>query len=356
MIYTRKYIQFNDLVFDEFDMIREVDNSSTTFKVNSTEYSYSRGSYVAFKSGYLNPQETEISMTIRLNMNKLPCEMREFYSSFVIEQLNQPGKLWAIKNNTLVWAYAYVSSYSEIQDSPKDTLELDVDFVLYEGVWHKANRYKTFLTPFDICTFMDCLGYKEIPCKPLEEDCCVTCKTKPIAETGCLCCCPDITKEMALCYSKEQLQDMYKYGCSTNKYKIVYDCVLGEKLFGDTFDKVCSKTSCDGVIAGMFYSDTDIPTEGITIRLEGKMKNPYVEINGNGNYIEGEFDGTLVIHPNGDVYYGNDCCLQLIEPSWRVPSNMSYGWKVKPRNNRLIVHMGTCCAVCVYFEIDALTL
>lgn len=358
MIYTKKYIQFNDLVFDEYDMIREVDNSSATFRVNTTEYSNGNGSYVAFKENFLPVQESEVSMTIRLNMKKLPCEMREFYSSFVLEQMTQPGKLWAIKNNTLIWAYAYVSSYSEIQDVPHDTMELDIDFVLYEGVWHKANRYNTFLTPYDHCTFMDCLGYKELPCEKLsDEDCCTHCVPEPSVYKRCDCCCDKLTKDMALCYNRDILQEIYTKRCGMSQYKIVYDCIDGEKLFGWAGEKVCSKNSCDGVIAGMFYSDTDIPTSGVTIKLEGAMKNPYIEINGNGNSIEGEFNGTLLIKPNGDVYYGEEgCCTELIEPSWRVPAGMDYGWKVKPRNNRLIIQLGTCCAVCAYIEVDALTL
>ena len=365
MIFQRRYLQYNDLVFDGYDMISDF-NSEVSFKGSSTSYSFKHGSYRPFKANYLFVNERTVSMTITLNLKKLPCEYREYYVQFAIEELSKPGILWSIKNGEILWAVATVENVSEVINLRKDIYELDVSFIIPGGIWHKADKRKTFVLPYDVCLFMECKGYQTVyPCKESEgsDDCCDVCGETSVASTSdCHCCCVDeITADMALCYHLDDLQDFYT--CET-PYQLVYDCEKAEQYNRDDYlgQRICAADGCESsVIAGQIYSETDIPTEDVTIYLKGTMTNPWITINGNTNIIEGEYEGTLRIEPSGDVYYmTGDCdCETLLDPSvWIVPSGNVYGWTINPLNNSVVVRLNNCCqgAACVWIDADAITL
>ena len=112
------------------------------------------------------------------------------------------------------------------------------------------------------------------------------------------------------------------------------------------------------MISGRFYSETDIPTEDVTIIIDGKMHNPWITINGNTNIIEGDYEGALIIKSNGDVYYDNGCCEELLSPDvWVIPEQDNYGWTVNPGMNSITVMLNECCGrSCVYIQADAITI
>ena len=356
MIYKRHYIQYNDLVFDDLDMISE-DGIGVSFKVSESEYGFGHGSYVPHKRGYMFVQAGNASFTLTLKMKKLPCEERPFYERFAKAELMKPGKLWAVQDNTIVWAYAYLNGIRESQNSKKDELELDVDMALPEGVWHKADKQKTFLVPYDVCEFMNCYDFHDV--QPCMATSCCTCE-QPGSEKFCDCCddCNKVTKDMALCYNLNEIQNFYAR-CGSG-YRIVYDCAAADRLFNPMNEpigqKICALNS--PIIAGLLYSDTDIPTNGVRITIHGQMHNPYVEINGNGNYFMGDYDGYLIIEPDGSVYFTKDKCGEcgpLDVSTWVVPLGADFGWEVHQGNNKVIVDTGVCCPACAYFEVDSLT-
>lgn len=340
MIYKTHYIQYNDLVFH--DPVAE--DAEVSFKETSASYTFGHGDYSPNKGMFVEPRN--VSLNLRLRLKKIPCEYRQFYIDYVQGQLSEPGKLWAIKNNTLVWAYAKVQNYVESVDSGVNTLDIDVTFRLYEGVWHKADLQRTFLKPFDVCEFMDCEGFKEInPCESLDDSCCI-CSESPM-DIGCQCC-ECITKDMALCYHKDSLQDFFK--CDP-PYKILYSCADANRLFGKIGQKFCTD---NGLIVGKYYSTTNIPTRGITIRFSGEVNNPYIEINGNGNKIAGSYKD-LTIHADGSI--SNCDCEDVDVSNWRVPEGNDYGWEVHQGYNRINIETGNCgCYVCAYISDDPLTL
>lgn len=361
MYYEKKYLQFNDLVFDGYDMISDYDEP-VQYKGSSTAYSYGHGSYRAFKSDYLYVSERQVSMTITLKLKKIPCEYRKFYVQFAEQELSRPGRLWAIKNNEVLWAMAGTTNLRPIISGRQDEVVYDVEFVIPGGVWHKANGQKTFVLPYDVCSLMDCKGFEEYN----HCDCCVSCDDNKLYEAmrdRCGCCCDgDLTREMALCYHLDELQRFYS--CDT-PYQLVYDCEAADRFSTERAlgHKLCVKDICsDSVISGMFYSDTDIPTENMRITLTGDMVNPWIKINGNTNIIEGEYSGRLIIEPSGDVYYqekdGYEA--ELLDPSvWNVPSGNDYGWTIYPRINSVTVYMNKCCsqsgAACVYVDAESIT-
>lgn len=355
MIYGRKYVQFNDLVLDMFETVNET-SVSVGFKTNSQPYSYRHGSYLPLKTPYALASEQSISLTLRFSLKRLPCDMRQFYHSFVIEQLTTAGKLWAVQGEELVWAYAVISSFAEEPSRHKEEMEFSVDFLLPEGIWHKADLQKTFLKPFDICRFLDCYHYEEKqPCCDLN---CVSCVKE--LDVSCSCCnCNDVKKEWALCYNLDKLQEFYKKCLAP--FQIKYDCVQGQNFFGDDYlgERFCNKGDKSSIIAGQLYSTTDIPTTSFTILVHGEMSNPVITINDNSNIIKGEYDGLLIIYSNGDVYYQAESCSvpELVSvDNWEIPKGNSYGWTINPRNNRFIVETNRCCEVtCVYVQVDAIT-
>lgn len=363
MIYDKRYLQFNELVFDGYDMLSDY-SESTSFKGSSMAYSYGHGSYRPLKADYLFVEEKRVSMTLTLRTKKLPCEYRDFYIRFAEQELGKPGRLWAIKNNEIIWAWAVVTNLNPIVSGRADIVVLDVEFTIPGGVWHKADKLKTFLLPYDPCLFMECKKFKKVdPCeeKKTSGDCCLDCLVEKAMREAkkiekCDCCCDDqICNDMALCYHTNLLQAFY--GCET-PYQLVYSCEKAE-LFNDgepLGTKLCTKDACSNLIAGRFYSETDIPTTGVSITLIGKMKNPAVTINGNMNFIKGEYDG-LRIDADGSVYSHTECCDTLLSANvWGVPQGMDYGWTVYPQENKIVVDMGACCGKsCVYIRDDAIT-
>lgn len=359
MIYRRHYLQFNDLVFGEYELIDENDYD-VSFKSSSTEYGGRRhGSYMPMTSG-LVLKSGRVALTLTLDMKTLPCDMRKYYRRFVMSQINTPGKLWAVQDNTIIWAFAVLDSFSESVRSRKDTLTITLDFTLPEGVWHKADKQRTFVLPYDPCDFMDCYRFKDVdPCLQL-KDCCDCVEIHDAQEDNCCeCDCDAVEEEYALCYFSDY-QGLY--ACRQN-YRFVYDCEAGDRFFSDGFlgtRYIGQKLSGDcGIITGKLYSDTDIDTTDVSIMLHGVFKNPYIEINGNGNWIEGEYDGTLIINSDGSVYFGKlkcDACDPLDVDLWRVPEGMDYGWVIHPGYNKVRIETNSCCGTdTAYFDIGALT-
>lgn len=362
MRYDRRYVQFNDLVFDHVDMI-SADDLTVSFKRNDTPYTFKHGSYVPHRSRGVLAEASNFSMTITLKMKKLPCEIRKYYADFVRTQLAQVGRLWAVSNNKLIWAWAELQSFGEAQNVKKGTIEYDVDVYLPEGIWHKADGKKTFLHPWDVCDFLLCYGYQDID----TCDCCSTCgDTK---DAGCLCCeCNGLTEDMALCHHLDDLQSYY--GCEA-EFRIVYDCEAAER-FNDSISNYLGQKFCTetGLISGLLYSNTDLESDYVKIRIHGHVVDPEITINGNTNIITGEYDN-LLINPDGSVQYWYDCdeCKTIYTAevgAWVVPreDGMTYGWKIKPGNNSIRIDTGYCCdctddcchATCAYIETDPITL
>ena len=298
-----------------------------------------------------------VDLTLSFNLRGLPCEHRPFFIRFAKAQVTRAGKLWAIEDNTLLWAHAVIADYSSSVDSRTDTFEMDVSFDIPEGYWHKADKLKTYVLPWDICDFMECMNYHEVnPCR--EGDCC-NCRHGEKPKETCECCDCGVDKYEALCYFHDH-QRFYECGAA---YRIVYDCAAAEKYFRDWLSdehlgqKFCG--TCGKPAAGLLYSDTDIPTDDIKITIHGKVTNPSITINDNMNIIKGEFNGVLEIHPDGSVYAapeGCPCDVPLDTSAWVIPEGENYGWEVHQGNNSIIIENAACCDFCAYVEVGARTL
>lgn len=370
MIYEKRYVQFNDLVIDSYDMI-EYTESDLSFKYISHDKTFGHGNYAPFKRDYVFAEEASVSLTLRLHMKKLPCNERPFYRRFVISELSRPGKLWAVQNNELVWAYAVLTNKGEQYSYRKDLLVISVDFTLPEGIWHKADKQKTFLRDYDVCTFMDCYDFRDYdPCenlKKMDGNCCTVCGGADEHDAGCNCCvCDTICEDMALCFNQDRLQNVFNDCGDGIDFHIVYNCAKAQEFFGDEYigQKFCTKDSCTGIIAGLVYADTDIPTNDFTITLHGSLLSPSVTINGNTNVIEGDYteyqNGIMTIKSNGQAFFrSSDCCEdeEVAAGAWIIPQGNEYGWTLNPGNNRVVINTNSCCGVsCAYINVNGLTI
>lgn len=334
MFYVRKYIQFNDLVFDGYSMLSDADASNVSFSVSMKDYTFRNGSYAPLKKRVPRIEASSVSMTIHLEMKKIACDLQDFYRKFVVEELSKAGRLWAVQNKELVWAWAIPNSYSEQNNLIKRQLEIDVEFDLPEGIWHKADKQKTFLVDFDVCEFLRCKKYQKInPC----DNCCTVC---PPVESKLCCCCNDVCADTALCNREDLLEQVYA-NCS-HGFRVIYDCEAAERIFlNDSTPylgySLCRHSLCENLISGQLYSDTDIPTDNFKILFHGVTNNARITINGNTNVIEGEHTD-LIIDGSGTLYDSNG----LVEDisGWTVPDGNVYGWEIQPGYNSIVVDPG----------------
>lgn len=355
----RKYLQFNDLVIDDFDTLSSADLSGG-FKAETFEYSFAHGSYAPFKRAQQYASEQNLSLELTFDNRKLNCEQREQYKKFVFFSLSKPGRLWAIEGGRLLWAWAFVTDFSETYSTERHRMSLSVDFTLYEGVWHFASGRKTFFRPYDHCSYLDEYDFRE----PEKCDCsCLDC-IKPAVQGVCPSCvgdCDSLSAENSLCNaSKSKLEEFYNR-CG-GSYKIIYNCLAGLKIWGETEmlgQRICKKEICDSVIAGQLYNDTILETENATITLIGSFNNPVITINGNSARILGEYSGKLIVEPSGDIYYqNNECCeaVLLTPDAWEVPEGSHFGFYFHHGNNSIVVETNDCCSMsCAYIQVDSIT-
>lgn len=370
MYFEKRYLQFNDLVFDGVDMISDYDET-LQFKGSSIAYSYGHGSYMPLEDDYLYVSERPANMTLTLKLNKLPCEYREDYVRFAIQELSKPGKLWAIRGNEILWANARVNNLRPVNQNKQNIVVFDIEYLIPGGAWYKADKQRTFLLPYELCGLMECKGFAQynsvVSSRGGSKSYCEPCEDNKFVQRmaeECVCCsCDEITADMALGFHLNELQAFY--GCDT-PYQLVYDCVAAESFnlnpaFGQ---RICVDDICDDtVIAGQIYSETDIPTKEVSIVLMGDAKDPQITINDNTNIIKGEYHGKLTINASGDVYYTeNECCdAELLNPSvWDIPANMNYGWMIYPKFNKVIVETNICCSssgtACIYVDHSPITM
>ena len=352
---SRRYLQFNDLVIDGYKMLSDADLSGG-FKTETQEYSHGHGSYAPFRSSQYSTEQ-EVSMTLNLNTKKLSCEQREYYKDFVNLSLSRIGRLWAIDGKQLLWAWAFVQDFSEAQSALRNTYAINVNFVIYEGVWHKADPKKTFLKPYDLCNYLDCHDFRiQEPCGL--NDCCV-CATPAKKECPtCACECEFLSKDDSLCNMRNEMYEELNKFCSKG-YKFIYNCEAGKRIWSEDGERICKDDICKPIAAGQFYSDTILDTQGVTVTIDGVMHNPILTINKNSLKIMGDYEGILTILPSGEVYYETRCCevVKLDVEKTVIPHGSTLGFTVHHGNNGLILDTNNCCDMtCVFVKVDSITI
>lgn len=294
--YPRIYIQYNDLVFSGMSSVTSADLSGD-FKISTTEYPFQSGSYYggSFKNGDLVMSEQDLSLSLELPFIRLTRLQALDYHNYIMYNLSKPGRIWAIDTGgILIWAWAIPKHppYTEYSSSNGKTLSMNMDFLLPEGIWYKANTYNVFLQDYSLCDFKDCFG----------TDCSHSCNAqKPNENTKARLWC-DVTECMNWCHICWNPYD----NCET-PYRIIYNCNRGEEYYGTKTwgQEFMGDENC---LSGNFCSNT-IRTAKVQATLVGKYKNPKVTINDTTIQVMGTYDGRLVFTTDGKVlYYESDGC------------------------------------------------
>jgi len=359
MFQVRKYVQFNDLVIDSYDMLASADLSGG-FKTTTIPFSFTHGSYAPLKGREQFATEQSLSMTLNLNTKKLSCDQREFYKRYVQQNLLKVGRLWAVEGSQLLWTHAFVRDFSETYALEKHIVHIDIDLVLYEGVWHKADPRRTFLQPYDVCRFEEIHRFRD----PLACDCCLDCLTTESHCPSCLSDCEFLNAENSLCDMQADVISAFYNQCG-DSFRIIHNCEAGFKIWGAEWmlgHKLCKADLCKHLIAGEFYSDTLLDSRNVTITLIGRFENPRITVNGNTMVIKGEFGGRLTLNPSGDMFYEPDeCCpsMSRMHPinDLHIPKGNIFGFVVRNGMNQVLVETNNCCdPVCIFIKEERITI
>ncbi|MCL1925100.1 MAG: hypothetical protein FWF50_05905, partial [Defluviitaleaceae bacterium] len=186
-------------------------------------------------------------------------------------------------------------------------VHIDIDLVLYEGVWRQADERKTFLQPYNVCRFEEIHNFRDpIDC----ADCCLSCLPTADPCPNCLSDCEFLNRENSLCeMGTNAIRDFYNQ-CD-DSFRIIHNCEAGFNIWGEERmlgHRLCKADLCNHLIAGEFYSETLLDSRNVTITLLGAFENPNITINGNTMKIKGDFNGRLTLYPNGDMFYEPEGC------------------------------------------------
>lgn len=359
----RKYTQFNDLVFDDYDRTTDY---SATFRVETSPRVYSSGDIPLLRSGTQHVDAQSLSLVVKINIKSLVCDERVLVKQYILTNLNKPGRLWAVEGDEILWAWAVVEDMEEITDSDLNYIQLTLNFLIWEGVWHKADPMKTFFYPYRLCDFNACNDYQTVRsrCNPGGAEGCIECNGAcDSPATGCnRCHCNCEEPYLTLCGDRQEAVRGLHSACSP-EYRISYDCKLAnriwraEELLGQKF---CKSDWCDSMLTVRFYSDTIQDTTGVSFTIKGYVKNPYLALNGNSLQINGEYDGLLTVTGGGEVYYQLDSCCEPepLDPNMiSIPLGSTLGQTVHNGWNTLHIETNECCdMVCVFVKTDSITI
>jgi len=356
----RRYIQFRDLVLLGSNSVEAGDTPVTFKQPTSTDLGYKfNGSRIPNLCKTRSVEAQTLTLDINISYKGLTGrQMRQFHD-FVLSNLSGCGKIWAIDTGgTLIWAYAFVSSFTEQGVMPeKYTIKYSVDFLLWEGVWHKANPNKVYLQEYDVCDFRNSLNYDGT--QPECPNCeCLSCsKNEPCVKCDSLYDGDDV-ENLSLCENQDVLAKFYDE-CHA-QYKVVEDCggVIGPEDYAKTYGFQIALEACNNMIYREFFSDTVLDTQGIEIHVVGRFSDPVIDLNGNAIKVTGDFYGDLM-YSNGQWFYkpfskdnftGFDC----IAPSAIQGLNCSLSYTAMNGNNYLKITFASHDMVYAYISIDSL--
>lgn len=303
----KRYIQYNDLVFYGRKSIDE-QSESLSLRESKTPRTFANGSYVANRGDKSLIDNNSIRLKIALKTSNWSEEHVQGHYEFIMEQLMTPGKLWAINPGLqLVWCNAYVTSIQHSKNwvvTDDDYLVFDVDFDNPDGVWYKADEYKTFFEPYDNCDFLDlkasCLGKSRLCCsEPL------------ICNQHCDCCendCCDMDGMLDMCEANSDpkfLNDFFEE-CNSS-WRVVYNCEKAKK--NNSLKDLYPHTICDFCvtdnISGQFLSTTSLDSHKWSFAIMGKFKDPILRVNNVDTEIKGEYNGVLTFDYTGNIRYAS---------------------------------------------------
>lgn len=359
----RRFIQYNDLVFDGTESINSTPSETITTKYSSTEYLLQNGSYVATQDEQVLLKDDRITLDLAISTIDWDMYTVQSHVDFIKEQLITRGKLWAIDTGgTLIWTDVILDSYTPTYEwTLRDDgyIVFSVEFNNPSATWKKANGYTTWLMPYELCSYTSMLAscFKNSDCdscsNPVQDlkGYCDTCDA--------LCC--DLDDAISLCELRGEIEKDFFEKCNS-KWRVVHNCELARTYFGD--EKLWGQAFCDVCIDGTFvqnfYADTVLKSKNVTVTLQGKFKDPEIFINDISVILEGEYDGFIQISSNGRITYFSDpelpdCqCRNRISNSKLTLCSKEW-WKIHRGDNQLFVRGILSKNVCAFINYERLT-
>lgn len=362
----RRYIQFNDLVFQG---IKSIDEQSESFSLRESKVSrtFANGSYVANRGDKSLIDTNTITLTIAIQTSLWNEEQVRTHYEFIIDQLTSPGKLWAIQTGLqLVWCNAYVTSIQPRNQwvvTDDGYLVFEVEFDNPDGVWYKPKEPFTYLDDYELCSFI-CM---KAACRGRNKFCC----NVPVNRTRiCECCenkCDDMEDMIPMCDFKYDIQyynDFFEL-CN-GKWRVVYNCEK-PKLDGMGLNDLYPHTICDNcindVLTGEFLSETVLPSYKWSVAIMGKFEDPIISLNDSQIKLKGKYEGVVTINYRGEVRFAKSWDMMRYNYEKVSLANLTICDNaagepprvVKGRNKVSVVGVKSKSA-CVYIDYERITL
>ena len=362
-IRPKRFIQYNDLVFDGTESINSAPSFSISTKYYSEKYLLKNGDYVASDDEPLLNSYT-ISLDLAIRTSTWDLYQAQSHVDFIKEQLIHRGKLWAIDTGgQLVYANAILNTYSPTNEWTlgfDGYIQFTCEFNIYEGVWHKAKGEVTWLVPYNFCSFINIKSncYVNKDCTACELPSQIVDGTCNDCELGCC----ELKDAISLCEMTPELYKAFYKECSSD-YRVVHNCELGRETFGDErmLGEAYCDTCLDGQISYTFISDTVLNSKHNRITLYGSFKDPEITINDIKVKLNGVYNqGYITIDSNGKIYTYNDLkelkCGEAKEVDYNTLTFCdNEWWTIHSGANQITIRGITSNSVCVFVNYERLT-
>lgn len=351
---NRRYIQINDLVIDQFDMLADANNTRPN-KVSTQQLMLKHGIHFNVKRQEVLADAQSLSISLHLDIRKLEgAQDYDLYKQFVLQNLSRHGHIFAIEGRALIWTYFLIEQDAEIYSTHPDYVTIDVDLTLPWGFWIEADHRTIFFAPFDICDWNWAFNLRRLEeCK----ECTCVCKATVEECPWCIEQCEFLTIENSLCVRGWDALRTFIEDCDT-RYRLLHNCEARNRLWHRPEDlyefSYCANPEETSIIATTFQGHTTLTTSIVTLILDGHFVDPIIEFNSIRIQIMGEFNGRLVIRSNLTwLYCGEDC----VEKEGVIfPISGGLELYVVNGSNRIVVDSGECCAVnCVRVNYRPIT-
>lgn len=355
---NRRYIQFNDLVIDQYDMLGGASNTRT-FKQTTAPYYAKHGSHYFVQNTEVLTSEQSLSVSIHLDLRKLRGNDRDLYKKYVLMNLAQNGRIFAIEGKNLIWTFAIVASHSEVYSSNADHVTIDVDFILPWGYWIEADSRSIFFAPFDLCDWNASFNLEN---NQFCVDCTCACKDEKEPCAWCISQCEFLTIENSLCVRAREVLQTFITDCDT-RYRIIQNCEARRRLWHRERDlyefSYCRMPSDSRMLATKFKGNTVLTSHLVTLILDGEFNDPVIQLNSVKFQIKGHFIGRIIIRNNLTATFisSEDCgCEEGGIPFEDIILEAGFELYVKNGNNKIVIDTGVCNQVnCVRVNYRPIT-
>lgn len=361
----RRFIQYNDLVFEGTESINSAPSETITTKYASTEYMFQNGSLATTNGRQVLIKDDKISLDLAIRTTDWDMINIQAHQDFIKDQLLTRGKLWAIDTGgQLIWADCILDSYTPTYEwTMRDDgyIQFQVSFTNPSGVWRKANGYTTWLLPYASCSFVNMIAscFVNATCQSF-------CMESSIIKGTCEDClhgCCDLSNALSLCELSEEVMTDFYDKCNS-KWRIVHNCELGRETFGD--ERLWGEAHCDlcvdGSWADSFYSDTVVHSRRVNIILQGEFKDPSILINDTKVDLKGTYDkGYVSISSDGKV--STFSCSSSHHCDSAEPISNEHitlcdnrWWSIQRGYNQIAIRGITSESFCVYIDYERITI